>query len=384
MEKRNTQGWLMRILSATLNQTKPDASDLETLTPQMLEAVSRLAKKHDLAHIVSAFVYENQIPAEPQLRDRLRKEEILSVYRHEQMRYAFTQICRVLEQEKIAYIPLKGSVLRPYYPVESMRTSCDIDILVREAELDRAVERLQQAGFRMDKRAYHDVSLFSPNNIHLELHFSILENMDTLDTVLQDAWQYATPVDGYGRAFSEEFFAFHMLAHMSYHFLGGGCGLRSLMDLWVMEHKMGVSYLCAERLLRQAGILRFAEEMHTLAEKCFTRGDETVTEDPVLVYIIHGGVYGSTENHVAVKKEKTKSVFQYILQRVFMPYRSMAMQYPVLKKMPLLLPVYWIVRGVRVLLEGRGKKVISELSTARNTTDGKLEEIRVLRRRLGI
>lgn len=384
MEKQNAQGWLIRILSAALNQTKPEASDLETLTPQMLEAVSRLAKKHDLAHIVSGFVYENQIPVDPKLQERLRKEEILSVYRYEQMQYAFSQICQVLAQAQIAYIPLKGSVLRPFYPVESMRTSCDIDILVQEQDLDAAIEKLLQVGFRLEKRAYHDVSLFSPNNIHLELHFSILENMDTLDAVLQDAWKYASPVDGFQYAFSKEFFVFHMLAHMSYHFLGGGCGLRSLMDIWVMEHKFGVSYLCAEALLRKVGILRFAEEMRTLEERCFTSGDETVTEDPVLMYVIHGGVYGSAENHVAVKKEKNKTTFRYVIERVFMPYKMMATQFPVLKKAPFLLPVYWMVRGARILLGGRGRKAISELSTARNMEDSKLEEIRTLRSRLGI
>lgn len=384
MEMQNAQVWLIRLLQAALNETKPDASALEQLTPELLVEICRLAKKHDLAHIVSGFVYENKINIEPKLGDRLCKEEILSVYRYEQMRHAYSHICGLLSQAEICHIPLKGSVLRPYYPRESMRTSCDIDILVREQDLELAVEKLQQSDFRLENRSHRDVSLFSPNNVHLELHFRVVENVDSLDAVLQDAWKFAEPADGYQYVFTKDFFAFHIFAHMSYHFLAGGCGLRSLMDIWVMEHRMGISYLCAEALLRQAGILQFAKEMHALAERCFTSADATVTDDPVLRYVIHGGVYGNEENHVAVKKEQTKTTFWYVIERVFMPYKLMKIQYPVLKNVPILLPVYWVVRGVQILFGGRGRKAITELTVAGNTSDDRLEEIRVLRNRLGL
>lgn len=384
MERQNAQGWLIQILQAALNETKPDASALEQLTPERMVEICRLAKKHDLAHIVSGFVYENKINIEPKFWDRLRKEEILSVYRYEQMRHAYFHICGLLTQAEICYIPLKGSVLRPYYPKESMRTSCDIDILVQQQDLEVALEELQKSDFRLESRSHRDVSLFSPNNVHLELHFCVVEHVDSLDAVLQDAWKFAEPADGCRYAFTKDFFAFHIFAHMSYHFLAGGCGLRSLMDIWVMEHRMGISYLCAETLLRQAGILQFAKEMHTLAERCFTSADATVTDDSVLRYVIHGGVYGNEENHVAVKKEETKTTFRYVIERVFMPYKHMKRLYPVLEKASILLPVFWVVRGVQILFGERRKKAISELITAGRTSDERLEEIKTLRNRLGL
>jgi hypothetical protein len=190
--------------------------------------------------------------------------------------------------------------------------------------------------------------------------------------------------DGHRYAFTKGFLVFHLIAHMAYHFLSGGCGLRPLMDLWVMEHKMGISYECAAPLLSRAGILQFAKEMHMLAEKCFTNGEKAVAEDPLLKYIIHGGVYGSEQNHVAVKKEQTHTTFRYVIERVFMPYKLMAIQYPVLEKAPVLLPLFWIVRGVQILFGGRGRKAVSELITAGKMADGRLEEIRTLRSRLGL
>ena len=72
----------------------------------------------------------------------------MSVYRNEQIKYAFAQICDTFELSSIPYIPLKGSVIRPYYPKESMRTSCDIDILVKEENHEAAIDVLVQRGFK--------------------------------------------------------------------------------------------------------------------------------------------------------------------------------------------------------------------------------------------
>ena len=45
-----------------------------------------------------------------------------------------------------------------------------------------------------------------------------------------------------------------MFAHMLYHFISGGCGIRPLMDIWIAEHKMGITYTEAKDLLETAGI----------------------------------------------------------------------------------------------------------------------------------
>ena len=250
MDEKKVQHILIEILYAAVNELENNESIKEKITPDMLLAIYRLAKKHDLAHVVSNFVHKNKIEIDQELQVRLQREEIMSVYRNEQMKYAFGVICSAFDEAGIAYIPLKGSVIRPYYPYESMRTSCDIDILIHEQDIDFAVRCLESKGYRCGNKHYHDISLYSPNKIHLELHFNIQENIDSLDAVLKNAWSYATLTKGSRYDFEKEFFVYHMYAHMAYHFLSGGCGIRSLLDIWVMEHKMDATYLCAGRLLR--------------------------------------------------------------------------------------------------------------------------------------
>ena len=134
MDEQEAKRLLIEILYATANEAENTNSIKDRITPELLALVYRLAKKHDLAHIVSRFVYCNQIEAEPNLFAKLQREEIISVYRYERMKYVYEEICSVFDEIKVAYVPLKGSVLRSYYPYESMRTSCDIDVLVRECD----------------------------------------------------------------------------------------------------------------------------------------------------------------------------------------------------------------------------------------------------------
>ena len=54
--------------------------------------------------------------------------------------------------------------------------------------------------------------------------------------------------------------------------------------------------------------------------------------DMVLKYIFCGGVYGSAENHIAVDKFRHQNCVAYALKRLFLPYKSMVISYPFLKK----------------------------------------------------
>lgn len=375
------QDILMEILSCCVNGDSGDRSLNEKLTPEMVKEVYLLAKKHSLAHLVSDHVFRNgiELPAEDALK--FQQEDILRVYKHERMKFAFAQICQALDGAGIAYIPLKGSVLRDFYPAEGMRTSCDIDILVQEPDLEQAVESLEACGFRRGERHFHDISLFSPNGTHLELHFNILENMEQLDGVLKDAWRYAVPVEGSRYGFCEEFFVFHMYAHMAYHFMNGGCGVRSLLDIWVMEHRMGVAYTCAEKLLKEAEIWRFAVEMSKIANQCFADHNGS---DPVMAYIWRGGVYGSRKNRITVQKKQEGSARAYLWKRLLPSRRYMIVGYPVLKKYPFLLPLCWVHRWFRAAFGGRNTRYITESASAFRISREAVDEIAEICIRLGL
>lgn len=378
MNEKKIQDILMEILCASVGG---GPVGMELPEGETLRAVYKLARKHSLAHLVARFAAEQQLPVEPELMARFQQEDILRIYKHERMKFSFSQICGAFDRAGIDYIPLKGAVLREHYPEESMRTSCDIDILVREEDLDRAIKCLEGEGFRRGERHFHDISLFSPNGTHLELHFSILENLPRLDGVLGRAWDYAVKGQGSRYDFREEFFVFHIYSHMAYHFLDGGCGIRSLVDIWVMEHRMGADYRCAEKLLKEAGLWRFASEISKAANRCFTDHDPT---DPVLDYIWRGGVYGNRENRISLRTRELGSTRAYLLGRIFPPLRTMVIGYPILRKLPVLLPLCWVLRCFRAAFGRRSKRLRTELTSAHQVSDQDLREASEILLRLGL
>lgn len=382
MGEKAIEDIFIKIVRSELTETELDNSAKEQLAPDVVSALYTLADRHDLAYIVSSALHKCGLKNEDAGYSKLNQKAIMSVYISEQMKYAFTQICDTFEQASIPYIPLKGSVIRPFYPQESMRTSCDIDILVKEENMEPAIDALVQNRFKCGGRNYHDVSLFSDSNIHLELHFNIQENIDKLDAVLKDAWLYANQTDGSRYKFTDVFFAFHMFAHMSYHFLSGGCGIKSLMDIWVMKHKMGITYESAKELLERAGIYKFAAEISKLSEICFSDEPKDELSDILLSYIFSGGAYGSSQNKIALKKSKAKSILLYALERFFLPYKSMIILYPILHKLPPLLPFCWLARLCRTLFGGKVKYTIGELKAANNVSDDIINTLAMMRERL--
>lgn len=214
MEVKTLQDIFIKILRSELTKTELDDSVKEQLTPDVVSALYSFADRHDLAYIVLSSLHKCGLKNDDAVYSKLDQKAIMSVYRNEQMKYAYGQICDTFDQASIPYIPLKGSVIRPYYPQESMRTSCDIDILVKEENLEAATDTLVQKGYKCGDRNYHDVSLFSDANVHLELHFNIQENIDKLDAVLKDAWRYARLTDGSRYKFTDEFFVFHMFSYV--------------------------------------------------------------------------------------------------------------------------------------------------------------------------
>ena len=70
-----------------------------------------------------------------------------------------------LEQEGIWYMPIKGAVLKDYYPEFGMREMSDYDILYdasRSDDLKRVMEGLGFSTERFDTTSNHDVFFKKP------------------------------------------------------------------------------------------------------------------------------------------------------------------------------------------------------------------------------
>ncbi len=233
---------------------------------------------------------------------------------------ALSKISAALDGEQIPYIPLKGAVLRHLYPTPELRTSSDIDVLVRMEDLEKAVAAIEKAtDFKTLKKAYHDISMVN-SSVHLELHFTLKENSENIDRLLSQAWEYAKPAgDGSSRyVFSPEFLVFHVIAHMNHHFLHGGLGIRPFLDLWLLKNKTEYDEIVVRAMCSECGILKFYEESCNLAEVWLGSGVHTETTKLLEDFCLSGGVFGSAK-FMNAGRQREKRGWKYILSRAFPP-----------------------------------------------------------------
>lgn len=359
---------------------------LSLLTEETVRSLYTLAKGHDLAQMLAEPLGKQGLLSGGETAEKLLKQQMLAVYRHERLNAAYERVCLALEEAEISYLPLKGSVIRPLYPQPYFRTSCDIDILVKEEALQAAVAALS-AVLPLEKepeRAYHDVSLHFMGGIHLELHFSLLERSAEMDKVLSRVWDYTLPEgEGlYRQKMTEEFFLFHQIAHAAYHFKMGGCGIRPLMDVFLILQKRSHDAEKLNALLSEASLFDFYTHFVSLARVWFLGEPHTAVTKEMERYLLSGGVYGSFENKLTTATGDGR--FLYLLKRVFPPFRALSVSYPRLAKHPALYPFYIIKRFFRIFNGKKRKRAVEEVKQTAALSDEKRKDTAALFSALGL
>ena len=374
---------------------------LPEVSARFLIEVYKLSKAHDVAHLVGdalnkSGVFEN-LPADIDENERAAIEKIkakfdeqifTAVYRYETINYELEQICKTLEEAKIPFIPLKGSVIRKYYPEPWMRTSCDIDILVREEDLNFAVRTLcDSLKYTSGEKTSHDIKMYSENGVHLELHFSLIESdvVSKADIPLQLVWNYVQPINGTSRhAMNDEMFYYYHIAHMAKHFVHGGCGVRPFADLWLYNRVNTGNTNKRNKLLSDGELLKFSEEAENLAAAWFGNKEHSEITQEMEDYILQGGVYGTLKQNLAMSQNKKGGKFRHLMSRIFLSYKDMEVYYPSLKKCPILFPFYQVRRWCRILFCGGRKAAMNEIKVNKNITTEEEERAKKLLEELNL
>lgn len=373
---------------------------LPEVSARFLIEVYKLSKAHDVAHLVGdalnksgvfenlpADLDENERAAIAKVKEKFDEQIFTAVYRYENINYELEQICKTLEEAKIPFIPLKGSVIRKYYPEPWMRTSCDIDILVKEKDADNAAEYLQtQLQYGVDRKGQHDVSMFTASNVHVELHFKLLDSDFKQVKDLMDVWSgdEISLLSDSEYQMSKELFLLYHIYHMAKHFVHGGCGIKPFIDLWIIKNKVGFDEEKAQKMLQESGLLAFFERSTDLVNVWFEDKDHSEITQEMENYILQGGVYGTLKQNLAMSQNKKGGKFRHLMSRIFLSYKDMAIYYPSLKKCPILFPFYQVRRWCRILFCGGRKAAMNEIKVNQNITTEEQERAKKLLEELNL
>ncbi len=321
-EYRKSIDEVIYLCTCAVNGEVPDKERIGSIN---LEHLYKAAYKHNLCAIVgyaleSAGVFDYAfIQAKAKA---IRKVTVMEIDKE--------LLFERFEQEGIWYLPLKGTVIKDFYPSVGMRQMADFDILFDGEKRSSVKDIFLELGFTSEHYAKgnHDVYFKKPVS-NFEMHTDLFgqNHKKDLYDYYRDVKRLMQKDDNnkYGYHLSANDFYIYITAHEYKHYSGGGTGLRSLLDTYIIWQKLGkefdTDYIHTQT--DKLDITEFEQKNKRLALDLFGGKKLSSEEQEMLEYIIFSGTYGNTKNNIENKVGKfgggKKGKRKYIMSRLFLP-----------------------------------------------------------------
>lgn len=336
-----TKEYLLAVVSAVLSGKEVPALPPDVDVVQFV----RLAFSNAVQGIVFSAFAENPGALPEALFARLKKSFQADVLRDA----AQTQMLSVLREQfntaGIDFLLLKGAHLKALYPAPELRFMVDMDILVREKDQPRAQEILLANGFVLHFDNNKDIVFLKKPFLTVELHRTLFQEEYRMYPYFLSVWERAALVGNHEYKMTDNDLYVYTLAHLAEHYETAGSCFRPVMDLYLMEKKLQnkLDFGYIRQQFETLGISEFAENIRKLGRCMF----ESAPKDDTLLLMENYVTLGPPVKNAAVaadEKTGNQSKARRLFSAAFPNFKHMATKYPVLKKLPFLLPFFWIWR----------------------------------------
>lgn len=304
---------------------------------------------------------------------------------------AYVQLAYILQeakQEKIEIILFKGAALAQLYPEYLLRYSCDVDLLVSEADREKMDELLRKRGYiKNEEHSKECVPVYVlPGSLIIELHtrlwedytgkrVQILERMD-LTQKEKLITMYACNMEFITLGYTEHLV--YQMYHIIKHFSFQGMDLRHFTDtaLYVNHFFEQIDFLDFWEKMKQLDYAAFCYCLFKICIKYFGMNEKALTdnvsnnkinEEKLLEEMFAAGMVGlkNYETMVAAsivyqtyyaEDSGEPSRLKILRASLFPPAKDLSNKYSYAKKNHLLLPFAWCHRAGKHLIARVSKK----------------------------
>lgn len=365
MEKNNVStaaGDLIYLVSCAVNCETPGKKICDEMD---LKEVFALARRHSLT-AAAAYALES---AGIHSLD-FREEKYKAVRRSSFLDIERVKVLAELEKHNIWYLPLKGIVLKGYYPKTVMREMSDNDILFDDEKCAEVKDIMEALGFECTQYGVSNHDVYEkPLHLDFEMHKTLFDDSDEreLSVYFKDIKKKLIKDAGNrcGYQMKDEDFYIFLICHLYKHYALCGTGLRSLLDIYVFNKrfadKLDRTYLCEE--FNKIRLLEFERGISKLADKTFSFQTLTERELNELQFFIDSNTHGTLDNLMMqeLKNDDSASAKQkYVLKRVFPSHNSLKRSHPFVYRHKAIYPFFLLYRPFRGLIMNR-KLVFSEI-----------------------
>ncbi len=377
-------GLIALVRSAMTGQSVslPEGFQIQTILP--------LARKHQIAPIILQAMTELTTAEAQMCKMQLLQSSARSLSVSESQALEAKALCEAFEEAGVDYAPLKGILIKKYYPVETMRSMADIDILVRREQYHLIEPVMERLGYTFEVERDHEYN-WRKINVHAELHKCLIPSYnEDYYSYYGEGWQFFRAEQGHRYAMRDEDLFIYLFTHYTKHFRDGGIGIKHLTDLWVFKRakpKLDETYILSE--LQKLGLDVFYKNVIATAAYWFEDGALTETVERMTHDIISCGAYGKAELQRKAEalrnapKQSKHSKLRWTLRKIFLPYKNMCQKYPFLKYLPFLLPLMWVVRWITAVVF-KPKKLKKNIEQSKNMSQDSVDEYRQYLQSMGI
>ncbi len=320
-------------------------------------------------HLISASLYDviKSVCDDEAVLTRLEEEYISLKIQSDSLKQENNRILDLFDKENIDVMPIKGYELEQYYPDGFFRRSLDIDIIFDDDKTDKIKELMAREGYVLECEGEKDLSYYKPPFFYYEFH----KYISAKDQISYDQFHdilMRSPLDNNYKTIhrmTKEDLYIYTLLHFHKHFVGGGAGIRFLLDLYFMDKALFDRIDKAELFnsMRKMNLYNFYKKMKSLAYKLFdSEAPHELNEGESLIckYMYMQGCFGSESGNIlsSIKKKSQNArhlkYFYYIWYKYLFQERRYK-NYPILKKNYALLPLCFIHRIIKCSTVDRKK-----------------------------
>ena len=313
------------------------------------------AKKHSLEQFVA--LYMNKLPEE--LKPNCDFQKVISARYasllaiHVNQKVAVSNIHSVLESMKCYHLFMKGTITKKRYENPFYRSMGDIDFLYQESQHDQVKPALLKIGFTDYREGRKNDFYYRKPYVCVEAHRQLVPSDSSYYYYCLGVWKRAHTASGCKYCFEmslEDELIFNII-HLAIHFLEGGAGIRFILDVYVYNgYQMDKQYI--ERELAELDLLEFYYNISDLANNWFGDGEETEIGKKIGRFVLDNSTFGTAKNSSALAVREGQ--LRYIRRILFPSFNEMTSLYPWLRERRYLLPIAWIIRGIRAQKNKKG------------------------------
>ncbi len=348
------------------------------------EKLYRLARKHRVCNFLVNW-------AKQKCQSEKVKNAILADYNEQIVRdtnenFELEKVLDQLEKSGIKTLVFKGVIMKGLYPQNYMRKMCDLDMMVQEEKFKEVSKIVMKLGY--EKFYNHEKHLIFVKKpfVMLEIHRKLMVKKDVGYEFFKTVWDKCCPYQNYKNIVQltlEEAYLYCIL-HLMIHFKFTGIQIRDVLDVYLYQEKYKnvFDYEKLNNMFEKLQITQFEKNIKRIAYQWF--GEEKIEDfDEVEKFILKGV---SVNNNVNYHLGQRNGKLSYALGLFFPEFKVMKEKYPILQKVPVLLPVSWIMRILKDVFskETTVKMRLDTIKLIQETNQENVEDIQKVYKKLGI